>query len=146
MHLSMLCRRVGETGHGGGGDLIVFVSPGVGHLTDLVLPGAEGIFESFFARRGDTWLPTQFQICLTHRSLKKNLQLHDRTMFSLLEGLLHCISRAISSNVKRRPFCTFARKWFFRFLCFICIIQKRQSVQWPHNSSITTPVVQWPQQ
>jgi len=36
----------------GGGDLIVFVSPGVGHLTDLVLPG-EGIFESFFARRGD---------------------------------------------------------------------------------------------
>ena len=26
--------------------------PGVGHLTYLVLPG-EGIFESFFARRGD---------------------------------------------------------------------------------------------
>ena len=36
----------------GGGDLIVFVVPGVGHLTDLVLPG-EGIYESFFARRGD---------------------------------------------------------------------------------------------
>ena len=36
----------------GGGDLIVFVGPGVGHLTDLVLLG-EGIFESFFARRGD---------------------------------------------------------------------------------------------
>ena len=35
-----------------GGDLIVFVGPGVGHLTDLVLPG-EGIFESFFAQRGD---------------------------------------------------------------------------------------------
>ena len=35
-----------------GGDLIVFVVPGVGHLTDLVLPG-EGIFESFFARHGD---------------------------------------------------------------------------------------------
>ena len=34
------------------GLLIVFVDPGVGHLTDLVLPG-EGIFESFFARRGD---------------------------------------------------------------------------------------------
>ena len=33
-----------------GGDLIVFVGPGVGHLTDLVLSG-EGIFESFFARR-----------------------------------------------------------------------------------------------
>ena len=32
--------------------LIVFVGPGVGHLTDLVLPG-KGIFESFFARRGD---------------------------------------------------------------------------------------------
>ena len=37
---------------GMGWDLIVFVDPGVGHLTDLVLPG-EGIFESFFARRGD---------------------------------------------------------------------------------------------
>ena len=33
-------------------DLIVFVGPGVGHLTDLVLLG-EGIFESFFARCGD---------------------------------------------------------------------------------------------
>ena len=33
-----------------GGDLTVFVVPGVGHLTDLVLPG-EGIFESFFTRR-----------------------------------------------------------------------------------------------
>ena len=44
-----------EGGRGGrawGGDLIVFVGPGVGHLTDLVLPG-EGIFESFFARRRD---------------------------------------------------------------------------------------------
>ena len=53
MHLSMLCR---EEGAGGGrawsGDLIVFVGPGVGHLTNLVLPG-KGIFESFFARRGD---------------------------------------------------------------------------------------------
>ena len=28
------------------------VGHGVGHLTDLVLPG-EGIFESLFARRGD---------------------------------------------------------------------------------------------
>ena len=41
-------------GRSWGGDLIVivFVVPGVGHLTDLALPG-EGIFESFFARRGD---------------------------------------------------------------------------------------------
>ena len=39
-------------GRAWGGDLIVFVGPGVGHLTDLVLPG-EGIFESFLARRGD---------------------------------------------------------------------------------------------
>ena len=39
-------------GRAWGGDLIVFVGPGVGHLTDLVVPG-EGIFESFFARRGD---------------------------------------------------------------------------------------------
>ena len=53
MHLSMLCRRGGGgLGRGCGGDLIVFVGPGVEHLTDLVLPG-EGIFESFFARRGD---------------------------------------------------------------------------------------------
>ena len=43
---------VGGGGRAWGGDLIVFVVPGVGHLTDLVLPG-EGIFESFFARRGD---------------------------------------------------------------------------------------------
>ena len=42
----------GRRGRAWGGDLIVFVGPGVGHLTDLVLPG-EGIFESFFARRGD---------------------------------------------------------------------------------------------
>ena len=42
----------GEGRRGMGWGLIVFVGPGVGHLTDLVLPG-EGIFESFFARRGD---------------------------------------------------------------------------------------------
>ena len=42
-----------EIMHGAwGGDLIVFVVPGVGHLTDLVLPG-DGIFESFFTRHGD---------------------------------------------------------------------------------------------
>ena len=39
-------------GRAWGGDLIVFVVPGVGYLTDLVLLG-ERIFESFFARRGD---------------------------------------------------------------------------------------------
>ena len=54
----MLCTYRCKAGGGGGGSrawggtLIVFVGPGVGHLTDLVLPG-EGIFESFFARRGD---------------------------------------------------------------------------------------------
>ena len=32
--------------------MIVFVGPGIGHLTDLVLP-EEGIFESFFAGRRD---------------------------------------------------------------------------------------------
>ena len=42
----------GGGGRAWGGDLSVFVVPGVGHLTDLLLPG-EGIFESFFARRGD---------------------------------------------------------------------------------------------
>ena len=48
----------GGGGRAGGGDLIVLVGPVVGHLTDLVLP-AEGIFESFFARRGDIRLPTR---------------------------------------------------------------------------------------
>ena len=42
---------MGGGGRAWGGDLIVFVGPEVGHLTDLVLPG-EGICESFFARRG----------------------------------------------------------------------------------------------
>ena len=46
------CKAGAGGGRAWGGDLIVFVDPGVGHLTDLVLPG-EGIFESFFARRGD---------------------------------------------------------------------------------------------
>ena len=50
-----LCTYQCKAGGGGGGrawggDLIVFECPGVGHLTDPVLPG-EGIFESFFARR-----------------------------------------------------------------------------------------------
>ena len=47
-------RKAGGGWGGGawGGDLVVFFGPGVGHLTDLVIPG-EGIFESFFARRGD---------------------------------------------------------------------------------------------
>ena len=48
--INVMPRRGG--GRAWGGDLIVFVGPGVGHLTDLVLPG-EGIFESFFARRGE---------------------------------------------------------------------------------------------
>ena len=39
-------RGGGGGGRAWGGDLIVFVGPGVGHLTDLVLPG-EGIFESW---------------------------------------------------------------------------------------------------
>ena len=56
--LLQLCTHQCKAGGGGGGgrawggDLIVFVGPGIGHLTDLALPG-EGIFESFFARRGD---------------------------------------------------------------------------------------------
>ena len=44
------CNAGGGGGRAWGGDLIVFV--GLGHLTDLVLPGEE-IFESFFDRRGD---------------------------------------------------------------------------------------------
>ena len=58
LSMLVLCTYQCNAGGGGGGgrawgeDLIVFVGPGVGHLTDLVIPG-EGIFESFFARRGD---------------------------------------------------------------------------------------------
>jgi len=48
------CKAGGGGGKEWGGDLIVFVGPGVGRLTDLVLL-EEGIFESFFAqRREDT--------------------------------------------------------------------------------------------
>ena len=52
MHLSMLCWGEGKGGRAWGGDLIVFVGPGVEHMTDLVLPGEE-IFESVLARGGD---------------------------------------------------------------------------------------------
>ena len=53
MHLSMSWRRAGGGGEWAwGGDLIVVVDPGGGHLTDFVLP-RKGIFESFFARGGD---------------------------------------------------------------------------------------------
>ena len=45
-------KPAGVGGRAWGGDLIVFVRPGVGDLTDLVLLG-EGIFGSFFARCGD---------------------------------------------------------------------------------------------
>ena len=41
----MACRR-GE-GSAWGEDLIVFVSPGVGHLTDLGLPGGGGGYLNF---------------------------------------------------------------------------------------------------
>ena len=51
----LLCTYQCKAGRGGGrawgGDLIVFVGPGVGHLIDRVLTG-EGIFEYFFTRRG----------------------------------------------------------------------------------------------
>ena len=41
-----LCTKWGRAW---GGDLIVFVGPGVGYLTDLALPG-EGVFECFFTQ------------------------------------------------------------------------------------------------
>ena len=61
---------VGVRGGGGGGrawggDLIAFVGPRVGNLTDLVYPG-EGIFESSFTRRGrDVCLPTRTKVAET---------------------------------------------------------------------------------
>ena len=53
-------------GRAWGGDCIVFVGPGVGHLTDLVLPG-EGIFESLFARK------EIFDCRLGRRTLRPNI-------------------------------------------------------------------------
>ena len=50
--------------------MIVFVGPGVGHLTNLVLPG-EGIFESFFARRGDG-----FDCRLGRKRVRPNICFH----------------------------------------------------------------------
>jgi len=45
--------NVKQTGGGGrrawGGDLIVYVGPGMGDLNDVVLPGEGIIIESFFA-------------------------------------------------------------------------------------------------
>ena len=43
-------KPAGGGGRAWGGDLIVFVVPGVGHLTDLVLPG-EGIFDCRLGRK-----------------------------------------------------------------------------------------------
>ena len=60
----------GGEGRAWGGDLIVFVGPGVGHLTDLVLQG-EGIFESFLVRCGDIRLLTR-----TKESVTEHMSLH----------------------------------------------------------------------
>ena len=68
MLLSMSCRRGGGGGRAWGGDLIVFVGPGVEHLTDLVLPG-EGIFESLFSRK------EIFDCRLGRRRLRPNILL-----------------------------------------------------------------------
>ena len=69
------CKAGGGGGREWGGDLIVFVGPGVGRLTDLVLL-EELIFESFFAqRRGDIWRRTRTKDtetehpCFTHAPL-----------------------------------------------------------------------------
>ena len=101
MHLSMLCRRGGDRAWGG--DLIVFVHPGVGHLTDLVLPG-KGIFESFFARRGDIWLlPTGTKKTETEHmfpSLAKNVWLVDTSPRD-----------TVSSTWRQsRPSCVYSRR------------------------------------
>ena len=61
-----------------GGDLIVFVTPGVGHLTNLDLPG-EGIFEYFFAQHG-----TDVGMDLT-----ADLDQRDRTYVSPLPCFTH---------------------------------------------------------
>ena len=93
MLLSMLCRRGWGGGGGGrawGRDLNVVVGPGIGHLTDLVLPG-EGIFESFFARCRDnisTSGEILFECRLGRKRLRPNImfptsKLHQERMISL---------------------------------------------------------------
>ena len=57
-----------------GSDLIVFAVPRVGHLTNLVLVG-EGIFESFFARRGDG-----FGCRLGQKRLRPNIRFPTSTL------------------------------------------------------------------
>ena len=48
------CHAGGGGGSAWGGDLTVFVGPGVWHLTDLVVAGVGGgMFGSFFAQRED---------------------------------------------------------------------------------------------
>ena len=107
------------TGEGGGGrgrewgeDLIVFVGPGVGHLTDRVLPG-EGIFESFFTRRGDIWLLTLTKKTETEHNYVSHFHTSciRRTVWKDLE-----IMEANENKRKLSGFHCFVFK--FRIMCF----------------------------
>ena len=99
--------KAGEGGGGGGegrawgGDLIVFVGPGVGHLTDLVLQG-EGIFESFLVRCGDIRLLTW-----TKESVTEHMSLHRRKMsahalLKMTRDLFRAMSLALRQKCRLR--------------------------------------------
>ena len=99
--------KAGEGGGGGGegrawgGDLIVFVGPGVGHLTDLVLQG-EGIFEYFLVRCGDIRLLTR-----TKESVTEHMSLHRRkvsahALLKMTRDLFRAMSLALRQKCRLR--------------------------------------------
>ena len=90
-------------GRAWGGDLIVFVGPGVGHLTDRVLPG-KGIFEHFFARRwtdvgifdcrlGRKRLRPNIHASRTRRTVWKDLEIIEANENKPKVSGFHCIDQ-----------------------------------------------------
>ena len=83
--------------------MTVFVGPGVGNLTDLVLPG-EGIFESFFARCGTDVgifdcrlgrkrLRPNIHTSRTRRTVWKDLEIIEANENKPKVSGFHCIDR-----------------------------------------------------
>ena len=102
----------GGEGRAWGGDLIVFVGSGVGHLTDLVLQG-EGIFESFLVRCGDIRLLTRTKETVTeHMSPASTLH-----ACALRSGKILKSWRPVEANENKRKVSGF-RCFVFKFVCF----------------------------
>ena len=96
MHLLMLCRRKGGGGRAWGGDLILFVGSGVGHWTDLVLPG-EGYLnlssldvEIFNCRLGRKILRPNFHASRMRRTVSKDLKIMEAKANKRKQGGFHC--------------------------------------------------------